>query len=83
LRRPFLYFGTLQGALAGLVAAAAVALALRIFIGRLGPALADLGLPLVAWDLPPAYALVTVAAGAGLGWLGALLGVRQHRRAEP
>ena len=38
LRRPFLYFGTLQGLLAGALAVAGVAVALAIFAGRLGPA---------------------------------------------
>jgi len=75
IRRPFYYFGALQGALGGLLAFALVALGLRLLAdpvteltglygGRFalhGPALPE--------------AVLLAAAGALLGWLGAQLSV--------
>ena len=78
LRRPFLYFGALQGLLAGGLAVAGVAVALAIFAGRLGPALAAVGLPPVAPHLPWLLAVTTLLTSGSLGWLGAWLAVGRH-----
>lgn len=75
IRRPFYYFGALQGALGGLFAALLVTLAMRMLaapVAELGAlyggnfALQGPGLQLVA---------MLTAAGAALGWLGAQLSV--------
>jgi len=75
IRRPFYYFGALQGVLGGLFAALLVTLAMRMLaapVAELGAlyggnfALQGPGLQLVA---------LLTAAGAALGWLGAQLSV--------
>ena len=80
VRRPFLYFGGLQGALAG-GAAAGLTLAIIAWVARELSALT----PTYAADLkllfPGAIELAGVILGAAaLGWLGALLAVRREIR---
>ena len=75
IRRPFSYFGALQGALGGLVAAALVFGALHLLAGPVGDLAALYG---GSFSLhPPGLAEIAVMSGAGafLGWLGAQLSV--------
>lgn len=82
VRRPFYYFGTLQGLLGGAIAwliVAAAALWLRGPIGELAQ-LYGVDFSLRALSGGDAALLLTFAAA--LGWLGASLSLRQHLR-EP
>ena len=75
IRRPFSYFGALQGALGGLVAAALVFVALHLLAGPVGDLAALYG---GSFSLhPPGLSQITAMSGAGafLGWLGAQLSV--------
>lgn len=75
IRRPFYYFGALQGALGGLLAAALVIGALRLLAGPVGELAALYG---GAFSLKlPGLAEMAVLTGVGalLGWLGAQLSV--------
>ena len=78
LRRPFLYFGALQGLLAGLLAVAAVQAALWAFNRRIGPMLGVFGLPDGFRSLSAASAGIALAIALGLGWMGAWLAVARH-----
>lgn len=75
IRRPFYYFGALQGALGGLLAAALVVGALRLLAGPVGELAALYGGSFAL--RPPGAAEVAGLAGVGafLGWLGAQLSV--------
>ncbi|MFZ2266151.1 MAG: permease-like cell division protein FtsX [Azonexus sp.] len=75
IRRPFYYFGALQGALGGLLAAALVLGALGLLAGPVGELAALYGgsFSLRAPGLPAIALLAGV--GAFLGWLGAQLSV--------
>jgi len=75
IRRPFYYFGALQGALGGLLAAALVLGALRLLAGPVSELAALYG---GSFGLrTPGVGEVAALAGAGafLGWLGAQLSV--------
>lgn len=75
IRRPFYYFGALQGGLGGLLAAALVAGAVGLLGGPVGD-LATLYGGSFALNGPSLLdALVLASAGAVLGWLGAQLSV--------
>ena len=80
VRRPYLYFGTLQGALGGLFAAALVAVGLHL----LSPPVAELvtlyGGNFTLRGLSPLGVGLLTAGGALLGWLGALLSLAIHLR---
>jgi len=75
IRRPFYYYGALQGALGGLLAAGLVIGALYLLAGPVGDLAALYG---ATFGLRPPGALEVgglAAAGAVLGWLGAQLSV--------
>ncbi|MCG2575385.1 permease-like cell division protein FtsX [Dechloromonas sp. XY25] len=75
IRRPFYYFGALQGALGGLLAAALVLAALRLLAAPIGE-LATLYGSVFALRQPGAGEVAVLAVlGAFLGWLGAQLSV--------
>ena len=75
IRRPFYYFGALQGALGGLLAAGLVLGALRLLAGPVGELAALYG-GNFALRAPGAIEVAALAgAGACLGWLGAQLSV--------
>lgn len=78
VRRPFLYLGSALGALGACAALAIVAATLVVLNRHLAPVAAlyatALSLELPGWRT----ALATVAAAAGLGWLGAYLSVGRH-----
>ncbi len=80
IRRPFLYYGVLLGLGGGIVAwllVGAAALWLRAPLGDL-IRLYDLTLVLQALDSRDSTMLLGFAAG--LGWLGAMISLRQHLR---
>lgn len=75
IRRPFYYFGALQGALGGLLAAGIVLGGLHLLAGPVGELAALYGTAF-ALKVPTAIgAAVLAAGGAVLGWLGAQLSV--------
>ena len=75
IRRPFYYFGALQGALGGLLAAALVIASLHLLAGPVGELAALYG-GSFGLRLPGALEVAALAgAGAFLGWLGAQLSV--------
>ena len=78
IRRPFLYFGALQGALGGLFAAALVASGSWLLAGPVGELIALYGGDFVLRQLSPENIAVLSGIGALLGWLGALLSVVIH-----
>ena len=80
IRRPFLYYGVLLGLGGGIVAwllVGAAALWLRTPLGEL-VRLYDLSLVLQSLDARDSTLLLGFAAG--LGWLGAMISLRQHLR---
>lgn len=84
IRRPFLYFGALQGLASGLVAFGVV------YVGgdllRRALASADLGLGAATGSATTDMASLWLSTGlgGGLGWLGAWLSVSEHlRRMNP
>lgn len=80
VRRPFLYFGATQGALAGGVAVAAVIALLWWAQGEVAALTASYGANFVLTQPDPLQMLGIVGAGALLGWLGALLSVSMYLR---
>jgi cell division transport system permease protein len=79
LRRPFLYFGMLQGAAAGLVATGTGAALLWVANARLGDTLSGLGAGATIPVMTLQLALTVVLASAFLGWLGAWLSLGSGR----
>lgn len=80
VRRPFLYFGALQGALAGGMAALAI-VALTWWAGKEVQALTiSYGSDFALHYLNPVQIVGIVAIGAFLGWLGAYLSVSMYLR---
>ncbi|MEC5385833.1 permease-like cell division protein FtsX [Uliginosibacterium sp. H3] len=78
VRRPFLYFGLLQGLLGGLLAWALVAGLLRVMAPQI-EALAQRYSIVLAIGGPALWqAAVLCAFAALLGWLGAAISVRRH-----
>jgi cell division transport system permease protein len=75
IRRPFYYYGALQGGLGGLLAAGLVAGAVRLLAGPVADLAALYGGNYALNGPRPLDAVVLAATGAVLGWLGAQLSV--------
>ena len=80
IRRPFHYFGALQGALGGLFAAALVAGAGYVLAAPTAELIELYGGGFAVRGLSPLHVAVLAAVGAALGWLGAKLSVAFHLR---
>jgi cell division transport system permease protein len=80
IRRPFLYFGALQGALGGLFALLVIDVIGRALLPSVGELLALYGAAFVPSGLSPAQELAVIGTGAALGWLGAQISVAIHLR---
>jgi len=78
IRRPFQYFGALQGALGGLFAALLVAVGGQLLAAPVGELVALYGGEFVLHGLSAFNVAVLAASGALLGWLGAQLSVSIH-----
>ena len=78
IRRPFHYFGALQGALGGLFAALLVSSAGLLLATPVGELVALYGGNFVLRGLSPGNIAAMAAIGAALGWLGAQLSVSLH-----
>lgn len=84
IRRPFLYSGTLQGLLGGILAWLLVALGLLILSGPVHRLASLYGSLFVVENMGFLAALVLIGTGGLLGWLGSRLAVGRHLRAiEP
>lgn len=75
IRRPFLYFGALQGLLGGLAGWAIVSGGLFALEGPLGKLASAWGMQLSLTGLGPTGSAILLASAAGLGLLGAFLAV--------
>lgn len=78
IRRPFQYFGALQGALGGLFAALLVLLGSLLLAAPVGELIALYGSNFNLHSLTPASIAALAGIGAALGWLGAQLSVAMH-----
>ena len=84
IRRPFYYFGLLQGLAGGVVALGIVAAVLSLLNRELRPLAQSYGASFSFAFPPPADALAIVLLAGVLGWLGARLSVNRHlREIEP
>ncbi|MGQ0544149.1 MAG: permease-like cell division protein FtsX [Betaproteobacteria bacterium] len=80
IRRPFYYFGLLQGLAGGAIALGIVALVLALLNREVQPLAESYG-SAFHFDLPsPQGALAIVLFAGALGWLGAQLSVSRHLR---
>jgi cell division transport system permease protein len=80
IRRPFLYAGTLQGALGALLAWLLVAGTLGLLGGPISELATLYGSSVGASGLGANASLLLLAGGAGLGWLGSRIAVGRHLR---
>ena len=80
IRRPFYYFGALQGLLGGLFAALLVGGGVLLLAPSVGELVALYGGSFVLHGLSAAAIGVLAATGAALGWLGAQLSLAIHLR---
>lgn len=80
IRRPFHYFGALQGALGGLLAALLVTAGGHLLAAPVAELAALYGGNFTLHGLSPANTASLAAAGALLGWLGAQISVAIHLR---
>lgn len=82
ISRPFFYFGTLQGALGGVLAWLIVGVAAMVLRAPVAELAGLYGLDVVI-TLPSAgITACLLAAAAGLGWLGTALSLRQYLRSS-
>jgi cell division transport system permease protein len=75
VRRPFLYFGALQGALGGATAWMLITVSIRLLQETAGELTAAYGTRVPLQSLSPVEGGIAIAIAALLGWLGAFLGV--------
>lgn len=80
IRRPFLYAGTLQGALGALLAWLLVTGTLALLNGPIGELGALYGTGVEAAGLGGTATLSLLLGGAGLGWVGSRIAVERHLR---
>ena len=80
IRRPFQYFGALQGGCGGLLAAALVFAGSQLLTAPVGELVSLYSGDFVLRGLSPANIGALTAIGAALGWLGAQLSVTIHLR---
>lgn len=80
IRRPFHYFGALQGALGGLFAVALIVAAGRLLAEPVGDLLALYSAAFAPSGLTLPLGAAVAGVGAVLGWLGAQLSVAIHLR---
>lgn len=81
VRRPFYWFGALQGMLGGLLAWGIVALCIRLLHQPTAELANAYGMGFALQGLKPLEVLTLVLFAALLGWLGAALSVIRHLRA--
>jgi len=80
IRRPFLYAGTMQGALGALLAWILVAGTLALLGGPINELAALYGTGANRLGLGGTASLTLLAGGAALGWLGSRIAVERHLR---
>jgi len=80
IRRPFLYFGALQGALGGLFAAVLVGSGAYLLAEPVAELVALYGQDFAPHGLSAVGVAALIAVGVILGWLGAILSVAIHLR---
>jgi len=80
IRRPFQYFGALQGGCGGLLAAALVHAGMLLLTAPVGELVSLYGGDFVLRGLSAGHIATLTAVGAALGWLGAQLSVSIHLR---
>ena len=80
VRRPFLYFGAVQGALAGALAWLMVWATLRWAAGEVQELAKSYGSDFSLLTITPSVGITLVCVAALLGWLGALLSVEWYLR---
>jgi cell division transport system permease protein len=78
IRRPFLYFGALQGLAGGLAAWAVIWAGIALLNGALAELAQLYAARFELQHLNPADSLSLLAFSAGLGWFGSWLSVNQH-----
>lgn len=78
IRRPFYWFGGLQGALGGLVALGTMAVGVKALTGPVATLAETYGAVFALNGPDERAALAIVAFAAFLGWLGAAISVRRH-----
>ena len=80
IRRPFHYFGALQGALGGLFAVALIATCGILLSGPVAELLVLYSAGFTPRGLSLPHAGIVIGTGAALGWLGAQISVTLHLR---